>query len=135
MEEFNIGQEELTVKIEDLSSAAPDAVAKKIAEILDIKKARDIKVLFVEKQTVIADYFVLCTATSSTQVRSLADEVDYRMSQCGKPPAHIDGIGGDKWTVLDFSSVIVHIFVKEAREFYNLDRLWEETRPVPAEEE
>ena len=134
MEELNIGHDELTVKIEDLSAAAPDAVAKKIAEILDVKKARDIKVLFVEKQTVIADYFVLCTATSSTQVRSLADEVDYRMTLCGKPPAHTDGIGGDKWTVLDFSSVIVHIFVREAREFYNLDRLWEETHPVETEE-
>ena len=136
MEEVASGQQELSeVRTEDLSHGTPEQVMKKIVEILDSKKAHDIRVLAVEKQTVIADYFVLCTANSSTQVQSLSGEVDYKMGLCGRAPAHVDGVGGDKWTVLDFSSVIVHVFIREAREFYNLDKLWEDTREYSADSE
>ena len=92
--------------------------------ILDIKKGGDIKLLEVHSRTVIADYFVICTANSTTQVKSLSDELEYQMTLCNTPPAHTDGMGRGEWCVLDFSSVIVHIFIKSAREFYKLDKLW-----------
>ena len=87
----------------------------------------DIKLLEVHSRTVIADYFVICTANSTTQVKSLADELEYQMTLCNTPPAHTDGMGRGEWSVLDFSSVIVHIFIKSAREFYKLDKLWGDT--------
>ena len=95
--------------------------------MLDAKKARDIKLLCVEKQTVIADYFVICNGNSMTQVKSLADEVDYRMSRSGIEPLHVEGERGSSWILLDYGTVIVHIFGKDARDFYNLEKLYDGT--------
>ncbi len=127
--------DELEVAIEDLSSAEPKAVAEKIVNILDRKKASNIKLLSVNSKTVIADYFVIATANSSTQVKSLADEVEYKLGQCGVKVHHADGMGGGEWSVLDFSSVIVHVFLKSARDFYKLDKFWEDTTEVASTEE
>lgn len=123
----NISENDLQIVPEDLTGAEPKKIADKIVSILDIKKGGDIKLLEVHSRTVIADYFVICTANSTTQVKSLADELEYQMTLCNTPPAHTDGMGRGEWTVLDFSSVIVHIFIKSAREFYKLDKLWGDT--------
>ena len=101
-------------------------LADAIAEILDSKKARDIKVLHVEDKTVIAEYFVLCTGNSSTQVKALAGEVEVRTEQRGLPPYSVEGRDNNSWILLDYSNVIVHIFSREAREFYNLEKLYED---------
>ncbi len=127
--------DEVEVGIEDLKGAEPRVLAEKIVNILDKKKASDIKLLSVNSRTVIADYFVIATANSSTQVKSLADEVEYKMGLCGVSPHHADGIGGGEWSVLDYSSVLVHVFVKSAREFYKLDKLWEDTTEIASTEE
>ncbi len=137
MAENNINDiltDEVEVKAEDLSNAEPRAIAEKIVNILDKKKASDIKMLSVNSRTVIADYFVIATANSTTQVKSLADEVEYKMGLCGVSPRHADGVGAGEWSVLDYSSVIVHVFLKSAREFYKLDKLWEDTTEVTADE-
>ncbi len=123
----NISENELQIIPEDLTGAEPKKIADKIVSILDVKKGGDIKLLEVHSRTVIADYFVICTANSTTQVKSLADELEYQMTLCNTPPAHTDGMGRGEWSVLDFSSVIVHIFIKSAREFYKLDKLWGDT--------
>ena len=101
-------------------------VAEAIAEILDSKKGRDIKVIKVDDKTVISEYFVLCTGNSSTQVKALAGEVEYRMEQRGLQPYNVEGRDNNSWVLVDFSNVIVHIFSREAREFYNLDKLYED---------
>ena len=104
----------------------PRALAEAVVTILDRKKARDIKLLHVEKKTVIADYFVLANGTSRTQIRALADEVEYQLSLVGLNPSHKDGAESGVWVLLDYDSVIVHLFSREARDFYKLDKLYEE---------
>lgn len=116
-------EEELTK--EKLSEAR--TVADFVVSILDSKKARDIKLLHVEKQTIIADYFVVCTGTSRTQIRSLADEVEFKLGQYDIRPSHIEGADSGIWVLEDFGSVILHVFTPEARQFYNLEKLYQDT--------
>ena len=82
--------------------------------------------LHVEDKTVIAEYFVLCTGNSSTQIKALAGEVEYRMEQRGVSAYGVEGRDNNSWMILDYSHVIVHIFSRESREFYNLDKLYED---------
>lgn len=101
----------------------PIEILKTAALALDSKKAMDIKAVKVDDLTVIADYFIMATATSSTHVRALAEEVEYKLEQQGVAMHHSEGRGSG-WILLDYSSVIVHIFSREAREFYALDNVW-----------
>ena len=103
----------------------PKELAEKIVKILDEKKAGDIKLLYVHDKTVIADYFVLCTGNSNTQIRSLCSEVEFRIKESDKlDPERKDGIDESKWMILDYASVIVHVFTPDMRSFYNLAKLW-----------
>ena len=102
------------------------ALAEAIADVLDSKKGRDIKVLYVEDKTVLAEYFVLCTGNSSTQIKALAGEVEYRIGQRGVEAYGVEGRDKNSWLILDYSNVIVHVFSRESREFYNLDKLYAE---------
>ncbi len=95
-----------------------------IAKVLDEKKAIDIKAIKTEEVTVVSDYFVIASGTSNTHTKSLADEVEYEIKQrLGIDPEHIEG-RATGWILLDYGYVIVHIFEKESREYYNLERLW-----------
>lgn len=96
---------------------------KRIVKVLDAMKAVDIEVVEIGDLTIIADYFVIATGTSSTQVKSLANEVEYRLSQQGIEPHHTEG-RSTGWVLLDYGTVVVHIFYGETREFYALERLW-----------
>ncbi len=109
------------------AEASPLQRAEFIVSVLDSKKAKNIKLLHVEKQTVIADYFIICSGNSRTQIKSLADEVEYRMSAEGVEPMHVEGGRGDSWILLDYGSVIVHVFGNDTREFYDLEKLYDET--------
>lgn len=97
---------------------------------LDDKKGRDIKVLRTADQTTLADYFIICSGSSNTQVRALAEAVEEALSKAGEEPHHIEGHRGGQWTLMDYSSVVVHIFTEEGREFYGLERLWSDAQPV-----
>lgn len=108
-------------------NATPQETAEFIVTVLDSKKAKDIKLLHVEKQTVIADYFIVCSGNSRTQIKSLADEVEYRMSQSKIEPLHVEGGRGDSWILIDYGCVIVHVFGRDAREFYSLEKLYDGT--------
>jgi ribosome-associated protein len=129
MENFELNGEAAKT-LSPLTGENAKELADAIAEVLDSKKGHDIKVLHVEDKTVIAEYFVLCTGNSSTQVKALADEVDYKTTLRGKAATNVEGRGNVSWIVLDFDNVIVHIFSREAREFYNLDKLYSETTEI-----
>ena len=111
-------------EIKSLVGAEPRELANAIAEILDNKKAKDVKIIAVGDKTIIADYFVLANGNSSTHVRALADEVEYKLGLAGVDPMRMEGRDGNNWRVIDYSSVLVHVFDREAREFYNLDKLY-----------
>ena len=107
-----------------------EQIAAIAAKALEDKKARDIKVLRTTEQTVLADYFVICNGTSSTHIKALVDEVDKQLSEAGEPPVRREGLRSDIWVLMDFGSVIVHVFTEEARKFYNLERLWSDSQEV-----
>lgn len=95
-----------------------------VVKALDSKKAEEISALKVGDLTILANYFVIASATSTTQVKALADEVEYQMQQKGITPKSIEGVQSRDWIVLDYIDVVVHVFHKEARDFYQLERLW-----------
>ncbi len=99
-------------------------LAEKTVKILDSKKAADIKLLYVGDLTTLAEYFIICTGNSSTQVNALSDAVDEKLSLEGVEPHHIEGLRGGQWVLMDYGTVIIHIMYKEARNFYNIERLW-----------
>ena len=111
-------------EIKSLKEASPEELANAIAQILDDKKGKDVKVIAVGDKTIIADYFVLANGNTSTHVRALADEVEYKLGLAGVEPLRMEGRDGNNWRVVDYSSVLVHVFDREAREFYNLDKLY-----------
>ena len=101
-----------------------------IVKALDGKKGKDLKVLRTADQTTLADYFIICSGSSNTQVRALADAVEEAMSKAGEEPHHIEGHRDGQWTLMDYSCVVIHIFTEEGRAFYDLERLWSDARPV-----
>ncbi|MBP3560279.1 MAG: ribosome silencing factor [Clostridia bacterium] len=98
---------------------------KKIVKALDDKKANDIEVIKINELTIVADYFVIATANSNTHIRSLADEVEYQLEEAGIKLDHAEG-RATGWVLLEFQGVVVHIFLEDARNYYNLERLWED---------
>lgn len=117
-------------QLPSLAGATPEELAHAIFDVLDAKKAQNIKVLRVNDQTVITDYFVICTGNSSTQVKSLAGEVEYKIGLREVDPLHFEGRDNNGWIVLDYSSVIVHIFNRENRDFYQLEKLYGDAEPI-----
>ena len=104
-------------------------IAKAVAKVLDEKKAEDIQVIETTERTIISDYFVVASGTSSTHVKALAEEVEFQMTKLGLEPLHIEG-RATGWILLDYNEVLVHIFTKDNREFYNLERLWSDAKTL-----
>ncbi len=98
-------------------------IIKIAANAINEKKGREISAIKIGDLTVLAEYFLLCTATSSTQVRALCDEVEDKLEEAGLKPHHIEG-KATGWVALDYGSVIIHIFGRQEREFYDLDKMW-----------
>ena len=99
-------------------------VAYEVTKALDAKKGKDIKLLKISDVSSLADYFLICTGTSNTHVRTLCDYAEYTLEQLGEPMLGREGHRGNSWELLDFGSIVVHVFTEEAREFYALERLW-----------
>ena len=97
---------------------------EKIVKILDSKKAEDIQVIGITNLTIIADYFVIATGTSTTQVKSLADEVDFQLGELGVEARGIEGVRAASWIVLDYGDIVVHVFYRDTRAEYQRERLW-----------
>jgi len=104
-------------------------IVKKIVKALDDKKGNDIQIIKIEELTIVADYFVICTANSNTHVRALADEVEYQLEEAGIKPDHVEG-RATGWVLLEYKGVVVHIFLEESRNYYNLERLWEDAKKI-----
>ncbi len=100
-----------------------------IVATLDGKKAMDIKALEITDLTVVADYFVIATGTSGTHIRALADEVEDTLTKMGVEPNHIEG-KTTGWILLDYGTVIVHLFTADQRELYSLEHLWGDAKQV-----
>ena len=109
-----------------------DATALELAEaardVLESKKATNVSVICVTGRSDITDYLVLATGGSAPHVKALADEVDFRLSQREAFPLHTDGLNTRSWQIVDYGTVMVHIFDRESREFFNLDKLYKETK-------
>ena len=103
-------------------------------KILDEKKAADLSLIQIDEISSLADYFVLATGTSGTHVKALADEVEFQLkNEQGAEPSHIEGYRSNSWILLDYGEVVVHVFTRQSREFYDLDRLWQNGEPIPVE--
>lgn len=112
----------------------PQELTELVVKALDSKKAQDIKVLKTFDLTVLADYFVICTATSSTQIKTLTDEVMKVAKDRGEELPRSEGYRAGGWVLVDFGSVVVHLFTKDLREFYSLERLWIDAEDVDIKE-
>ena len=108
--------------------------SRELAEIavkaLDSKKGKEIRLIRIDKITTLAEYFVICTGTSNTQINALGDEVEKERTLAGEEPLHREGYRGGTWVLLDYGCVVVHIFNDEARKFYSLEHLWADGEEV-----
>ena len=109
---------------------SPNEIAIAVTKALDEKKGMNIKLLKIDKVSSLADYFLICTGTSNTHVRTLCDYAEYVLEELGEPMLGREGHRGNSWELLDFGSVVVHVFTDEARKFYDLERLWADAEVV-----
>lgn len=105
-----------------------------ISEMIFSKKGYDVKILDLKSLTAFADYFVICSADSDTQVKAIADEIDKKLRDEGIKCWHKEGYMALQWVLLDYVDVVVHVFKKEAREFYNLEKLWGDAPVIEVED-
>ena len=101
-----------------------EAIIPKIVEILQSKKGLDILLMDLRSSTDTTDFFVLCSGTSDMHVKTLVDEVTEKLAEEGHPSWHVEGYGSRRWVLIDYVDLVVHVFRREAREFYALERLW-----------
>lgn len=105
--------------------------ARIAADAAEDKKARDIVILDIRGLSVIADFFIICSATSRTQVQAIADSVEERLALQGVRCKGIEGKDEGKWILLDFGDVVVHVFNEDERSFFSLERLWGDAARIP----
>ncbi len=103
---------------------ASNRIADKAFEILDDKKARNVEIIDISEVSILADFFIICSGTSTIHNRTLADELELKMGEAGYNLLHKEGYESARWILLDFGELVVHIFHEEDRSFYNLERLW-----------
>ena len=112
----------------------PFEVAKHALSALSDKKAKDVKMLRTYEVTTLADYFIIATATSSTHLKTLSDEVEKQLKESGENQLRREGHRTGEWILLDYGCVIVHLFMQETREFYTLERIWSDAEDVDISE-
>ena len=105
-------------------------MAEIAVKALDGKKGKEIKLIRIDKITTLAEYFVICTGTSNTQINALCDEVEKQLTEAGEEPLHREGYRGGTWVLLDYGCIVVHVFKDEARKFYSLEHLWADGEEV-----
>ena len=99
-------------------------VAYAVTKALDDKKGMDIKLLKIDKVSSLADYFLICTGTSNTHVKTLCDYAEFTLEELGETMLGREGHRGNSWELLDYGTIVIHVFTEEARKFYDLERLW-----------
>ena len=108
----------------------PKEVAIAATKALDSKKGMNIKLLKIDRVSSLADHFLICTGTSNTHVKTLCDHVEYAMEQLGETLLGREGHRGNTWELLDYGTLVIHVFTEEARGFYDLERLWADAEQV-----
>lgn len=108
----------------------PKEIAYEATRALDAKKGMDIRLLKVDEVSSLADYFLICTGTSNTHVKTLCDYAEYTLEQLGETMLGREGHRGNSWELLDFGFIVIHVFTEEARQTYNLERLWADAQQV-----
>ena len=116
--------------LEITKKATPEVIARLAGE----KKAMDIVILNMAEVSLVTDYFIICSANSTTQVRAIADNVEEKLSKAGVVPLLKEGFREGRWILLDYSECILHVFVEEDRRFYNLEQLWGDAEALPYKE-
>ncbi len=109
-------------------------MAGKVILALEDKKAEDIRVIDISQVSVVADYFIIANGTNSSQIQAMSDEVEERLHKAGYPLRQKEGYAHANWVLLDFGDIIVHIFDKENRLFYDLERIWRDGRLIDPNE-
>lgn len=109
---------------------APKEIAIAVTKALDEKKGMDIKLLKIDKVSSLADYFLICTGTSNTHVKTLCDYAEYTLEELGETMLGREGHRGNAWELLDYGTIVIHVFTNEAREFYALERLWADAEAI-----
>ena len=110
-------------------------LATKISGTMLDKKAFDIKIIDISGLSTVADFFVICTVNNLRQAQAVADEIELVLSKQGHHPKGIEGYRQGNWILMDFTDVIVHIFDKDAKSFYNIERIWSDGKLMEIEEE
>ena len=105
-------------------------VAIEVTKALDSKKGMDIKLLRISDVSSLADYFLICTGTSNTHVKTLCDYAEYTLEELGETMLGREGHRGNSWELLDYGTIVIHVFTDEARRFYDLERLWADAEAV-----
>lgn len=105
-------------------------ILKNAVKILDGKKAEQLTAIKIKDLTILAEYFIIASGNSNTQVRAMADEVEFRLGEMGLRPYKVEGYQTANWIVLDYLDVVIHIFQTQTREFYSLERLWSDGEMV-----
>ena len=109
---------------------SPKKIAYEVTKALDAKKGMDIKLLKIDRVSSLADYFLICTGTSNTHVKTLCDYAEYTLEQLGEKMLGREGHRGNTWELLDYGTIVIHVFTEEARSFYDLERLWADAEVI-----
>lgn len=109
-------------------------IARLVIDALEDKKAEDIKVIDISQLTVIADYFIIAGGSNRSQIQALSDNVAEKLGRAGHPLKQMEGYDTANWVLMDFGDVIVHVFDKENRLLYDLERIWRDGRQIAREE-
>jgi ribosome-associated protein len=124
------GENELAKRVEEQVEVDPGELAHRIVDVASDKKAADIVLLRTSEVTSMADYFVIASGRSDRQVQALSQAIVDELRDEGIKPLGIEGRGGARWVLIDYGSVIVHLFAPEEREYYGLERLWSKAAQV-----
>jgi ribosome-associated protein len=125
-----VGEVRIDGRKENAGLVESTHLARMAALSADEKKGKEVKILDIRSITTVADYFVICSGTSSTHIRALADNVEAKLLELGLPLHHMEGYQNGRWILLDFGDIVVHIMHEDERKFYNLERLWGDAREV-----
>ena len=109
-------------------------LAKLACDALDDKKALEIKVIYIENVSTLADYFIIASGTNHNQVQAMADNVDETLGRAGYEPKQIEGYQNANWILMDYRDIVIHIFDEENRLFYDLERIWRDGTVVEVED-
>ena len=109
---------------------APEKIAIAVTKALDEKKGMDISLLKIDRVSSLADYFLICTGTSNTHVKTLCDYAEFTLEELGETMLGREGHRGNAWELLDYGTIVIHVFTEEARKFYDLERLWADAEKI-----